>query len=282
MKNIVTAMATFTLILFASCEDGCTNENSYNFDNSATRDDGSCKSLLGCTGFNDGMDNSGTFGNTFYNSTNDILFSNEIASQSNFWNGITARVSVWYEPYGTMNAVSTSQGNIFFGYNLFYHVVNSYSANDYAVDGILAHEWGHQIQYQLNYITPSNYLTELEADAFSGFYIAAGKQFDEQQLYSYYHNTFSSGSNNYNSPDFHGTPQQRYDAVRLGMDYGIAMLNGTSFTYQQLHSRIVSDIQSMIMYQRKGEEVADKSTTIVPSSKRLEYPTGKASGVISF
>lgn len=242
---IIFAIAT---IAFESCkkEPGCTSKNSYNYDTDAEKNDGTCVPMDGCLGYRTDYSNIGSYGYTFNDVNNDNQFWDEVNRQQNFWDSIPATVYVWYEPYNVMNAVSTTEGNIMYGFNLFYHTVNN-NFGDNAVDGILAHEWGHQVQFNNGWMQQGTFLSELEADAFAGFYIAAAKQWNTSMVNGFLNSVYYSGSYDYNSPDFHGTPDQRSAAAQLGIDYGINAVNGTNYTYAQLHANFTNNIRAHIM-----------------------------------
>ena len=75
----------------------------------------------------------------------DATFQQEIATQQNFWSGIPATVQPWNDCNGP-NSYSLPSGNILYGVNLFQMLVASYGGDAGPVSGVLAHEWGHQVQ----------------------------------------------------------------------------------------------------------------------------------------
>lgn len=243
--------------LVISCKkDKCEDSNSYNYGS----EDANCITMDGCLGYSSSYSNIGSTGNTFYDANNDNQFSNEVGRQQNFWN-IPANVYVWYEPQGVKNAVSTTQGNILFGYNLFYFTVPTFG--DHAVDGILAHEWAHQIQFNYGWSSQGTLLSELEADAFAGFYIAAAKQWNQNLINGFFNSVYNSGDYNYNSSDHHGKPTQREAAANIGLEYGINYLNGAIYTYTQLHNSFTSKIKSSVLPMRIANSSSDPIDTYI-------------------
>lgn len=239
--NLLAGMILTVSLVSTSCKkDKCDDPNSYTYGS----DESNCVSMDGCLGYSSSYANIGSIGNSFYDNNNDQQFSYEVGRQQNFW-GIPANVYVWYEPQGVKNAVSTNYGDILYGYNLFYFTVPNFS--DYAVDGILAHEWAHQIQFKYGWMNQGTLLSELEADAFAGFYIVAAKQWNTNMVNGFVNSVYYSGDYNFNSSSHHGTPSQRAAAAAIGIDYGLKFLNGTNYTYAQLHSMFTSKINSSVM-----------------------------------
>ncbi len=250
------------MLLATSCKkDSCDDPFSYNYG----EEESNCVSMDGCLGYSTSYSNIGSLGNTFYNNYNDNKFSQEVDRQQSFWN-IAANVYVWYEPPGIKNAVSTTNGNIHYGYNLFYHTVPNFG--DHAVDGILAHEWAHQIQFNYGWINQGTLLSELEADAFAGFYIIAAKQWNANLINGFINSVYNSGDYQYNSSNHHGTPNQRTAAAAIGIDCGSEFLNGTNFTYTQLHTKIINKIMSSVLRTSSSNEAEDKYISEIADGKR--------------
>lgn len=226
---------------------GCRNSKSFNYNPSAEVDDGTCKEMAGCLGYASGFSNSGSLGVTLNNPYWDQKMSGEIAIQRNFYNGIPATVYILYEPsVDYKNAYATPEGNILFGFYMFYYTVQVYG--ELPVAGILAHEWGHRVQFTYNwneYYKPEH--RELEADAFSGYYMALAKQYAWSQIQSYYANVYSTGDYFFSDPSHHGTPDQRLQAAYLGVTTAInAMRNNTQYSYLQLHQIFFGTIKTTI------------------------------------
>ncbi|RIJ41436.1 hypothetical protein [Pontibacter oryzae] len=92
--------------------------------------------------------------------------------------------------------------------------------------GILAHEWGHQVQFN-NYErwygprqnTPeATRKTELEADVFSSYYMThkRGATYNWKRAAEFFELFYNIGDCSFTSSGHHGTPNQRLAASRLG------------------------------------------------------------------
>lgn len=238
-------------VTFPSCDlfktKGCTNPNSFNYDKNADKDDGSCSDMSGCLGYNSGFSNSGMLGVTLHNTYYDQKMNEEVSLQRSFFNGISANVFILYEgDYSQRNAYASSNGQILFGYHMFYYTISKY--NELAAAGILAHEWGHRAQQSLGWNSNNkNPEIELEADAFSGYYMALAKSFAWSQIQGYYSSTYATGDYNFNSPSHHGTPDQRLASAYLGVQTAIdAVNNEKTYNYEELHDIFMSTITSEI------------------------------------
>src|SRR5699024_2029667 len=87
-------------------------------------------------------------------------------------------------PGSTYNAISYSTGKIYYGYAIFADA-KSKSADNIVNAMILAHEYGHQLQYA--YGLPSVQEStarpnELEADGFAGFYLRMPSGFNKSSF----------------------------------------------------------------------------------------------------
>lgn len=242
---------------------GCRQIGSFNYNPLAEEDDGSCMAMQGCLGYASGLTNSGTLGTTLGNAYYDQKMNQEVAIQRQFFNNIPANVYILYENSAeNRNAYATQDGKILFGYHMFYTIVNTHG--ELPVAGVLAHEWGHRTQYTYNWRYQRNAQQELEADAFSGFYMALAKQYAWSQINSYYVNVYESGDYNFNSPVFHGTKEQRLAAALLGVQTALqVMYSGTPLSYQQLHEIFLNQIINQI-----------GGRTSAASMKTISYPVG--------
>jgi uncharacterized protein len=138
-------------------------------------------------------------------------------------------------PNSTFNAISYGNGKIYFGEAIFKWAYNRDSSNLINVM-ILAHEYGHQLQYAFNLPSVRESTArpnELEADGFSGYYLRRGYgKSTFASIATAYDAAFAIGDNNVTDPGHHGTPAQRRSAVRLGFllaDPANAKLSATSF-----------------------------------------------------
>jgi len=110
-------------------------------------------------------------------------------------------------------------------------ILEAYTAigfDDVAPQAILAHEFGHQIQFQLNLFgsgpsTPEGTRrTELMADAYSAYYLshARGATMQWKRVQQFLQVFFNIGDCSFTSTGHHGTPAQRMAAAEFG--YNVA------------------------------------------------------------
>ena len=138
-------------------------------------------------------------------------------------------------PNSTYNAISYSSGKIYYGYAIYYDA--KYQGGDIVNAMILAHEYGHQLQYIYNLPSKTEYTVrpnELEADGFAGYYLRRPEGYNKSTFYDIanaYEFAADIGDYATNSPGHHGTPSQRRSAVRLGFLLGKYELNARDFDY---------------------------------------------------
>ncbi len=175
----------------------------------------------------------------------DATFQAEVANQSNFWSGIPADVHYWNDCQSP-NSVSLPSGDVLYGVNLFQQLVSAYGGDAAPISGVLAHEWAHQIQFGYGWFTsnePTARPIELEADAFSGYYMALGESYAWTSVDDYFSALASLGDYNFNDPSHHGTPQERLAAAQLGFQTAIQQIEtNTPLTYADLHATFSSAI----------------------------------------
>lgn len=194
----------------------------------------------------------------------------EVANQRNFFQGVPAEVVILDEQHRLLrNAYASADGKIYMGKYMFYYTVKHY--NELAVAGILAHEWGHRVQYTFGFDKQlSNPELELEADAMSGYYMALNKGFEWNHIEGYFASTESTGDFAVESPQHHGTPNQRVAAAYLGVQLAIESVDTDhAFTYEELHQRIVDSLQINVTQVRDVQ---------INGSKIREIVEGKTSG----
>ena len=271
MKTLSVAFLIVLSFLSFSCKKkkGCTDPYSFNYSKDAEVNDGSCQDMGSCLGYAGGMNNSGTVGVSFYNSYYDQKMVEEIAIQRQFFQDIPANVYVLYEPSVEMkNAYASSDGNIYFGYHLLYYTVQMYG--ELPVAGVLAHEWGHRTQQIIGW---NDYYKaehkELEADAFSGFYMALAKQWAWERIEGFFQNVYASGNYLFNSPNFHGTPDQRLASANLGVTTAVyALQHGIQYSYNELHQIFFGEISTNIAHRSTGRNYHE---VIYPENMSEQY-----------
>ncbi len=130
----------------------------------------------------------------------------------------------------TANAISYSTGKIYFGETLYRQALNY---GQIVPVMVLAHEYGHQVQYRYSSV-PSVHeytarATELESDGYAGYYMRRGYGASWDEAGPGFNFAYSIGDYYTNSAGHHGTPPQRRSATRLGWYLGAYNLSATSF-----------------------------------------------------
>jgi len=265
LHQIFAISICWATVLLTSCEallkvpiPGCTDPHSFNYDPEATESDGNCLKMYGCTGYQGGYANSGHISTSIGNTYVDGLLQEEIGYQRAFFQQVPAQLLILFEPSAEFaNCYANAQGELLVGYHFFQKHIGQY--NELAVAGVMAHEYGHRVQFQhfqqgkwFNDYA-GKFQVELEADAFSGLYMALAKGAYWSEMEPYFQATFDAGDYMYNSRDHHGTPQQRMACAHLGVTAAAAILNGQLGTqYDQIHQYFIQEIRSRIA-PRSGE-----------------------------
>jgi len=138
-------------------------------------------------------------------------------------------------PNSTYNAISYSTGKIYYGYAIYADAKNK--GGNIVNAMILAHEYGHQLQYIFGLPSVSESTArpnELEADGFAGYYLRRPNGYNQTsfaQIAAAYEFAQSIGDYQTTSAGHHGTPPQRRSAVRLGFLLGQYDLSAADFDY---------------------------------------------------
>jgi hypothetical protein len=184
-----------------------------------------------------------------WNSTAVLTTSLQNSADTNFMNSqMTKIASMWGRSNPTLrfvndpsnynstyNAISYSTGKIYYGYAIYYDAKSK--GGDIVNAMILAHEYGHQLQYIFGLPTVNESTArpnELEADGFAGYYLRRPNGYNQTsfaQIAAAYEFAQSIGDYQTNSPGHHGTPPQRRSAVRLGFLLGQYDLTAAAFDY---------------------------------------------------
>jgi uncharacterized protein len=137
----------------------------------------------------------------------------------------------------TYNAISYSNGKIYYGEGIF-RDAKSKGSNNLVNVMVLAHEYGHQLQYAFGLPSVQESTArpnELEADGMAGYYLRRGYgQSTFAAIAVAYDFAYAIGDYGTTNPGHHGTPPQRKSAVRLGFllaDPANAKLSASSFDY---------------------------------------------------
>lgn len=160
------------------------------------------------------------------NSQFDAQLRSEFNAQGNFW-GIPGVQFAFLNDCGSPNALANPQDrSILFGIGMIQKLISQFG-DLVPLWQVIAHEWGHQIQFALgdSWLNASTVAPkELEADMFSGFYLSIAKS--TSNLSSSITNAFSLGDWDFNNPNHHGTPEQRARAVVAGARVALAYVQG--------------------------------------------------------
>jgi hypothetical protein len=136
-------------------------------------------------------------------------------------------------------------------------IVEAFTATgfgDVAPQAILAHEYGHHVQYQLHLFTGSNApeatrRTELMADAYSAYYLshARGASMQWKRVQQFLGVFFNIGDCSVKSSGHHGTPSQRMAAAQFG--YSVAndaQKQGHILTAQQFTALFEAQLPAIV------------------------------------
>lgn len=185
----------------------------------------------------------------YWSSSSVLLTSLQNSTDTNFMNTqMTKIASMWGRSNPTLrfvndpsnynstyNAISYSTGKIYYGYAIYYDAKSK--GGDIVNAMILAHEYGHQLQYIFGLPSVSESTArpnELEADGFAGYYLRRPNGYNQTsfaQIAAAYEFAQSIGDYQTTSPGHHGTPPQRRSAVRLGFLLGQYDLTASAFDY---------------------------------------------------
>ena len=223
---------------------------------------------------------SSQFGCGLLSSTGDVLFDQylieEVATQRFYFNDYQTEINVFDEcSPNQMNAYATADGQVLMGWYMMGNLFSKYRSA-LPIAGVLAHEMGHRLQFENGWMVqtePTDRRTELEADMWSGLYMAFAKTYSGSEIRSYFQAVFDSGDYNFNRPDHHGTRNQRLAAAAVGFDVADRIRSGrTPLSFSAIHqvflqevSRITSSvgfIPTESLGETKGEAVtSDPSVT---------------------
>jgi hypothetical protein len=120
--------------------------------------------------------------------------------------------------------VPGTRGTCLFGINLIGREMGSSEYGGVAVAGIAAHECAHIFQYFSPYYGRLKGATakhvELHADFLAGYYMGRRRQFASDRIAVFARSLFNMGDYDYNNPRHHGTPEQRFEAMKRGYEIG--------------------------------------------------------------
>jgi len=172
------------------------------------------------------------------NSTDTNFMNSQMTKIASMWGRSNPTLRFVNDPSNfntTYNAISYSTGKIYYGYAIYYDAKSK--GGDIVNAMILAHEYGHQLQYIFGLPSVSESTArpnELEADGFAGYYLRRPNGYNQTsfaQIAAAYEFAQSIGDYQTTSAGHHGTPPQRRSAVRLGFLLGQYDLSASAFDY---------------------------------------------------
>lgn len=183
---------------------------------------------------------------TLGSAADDRVFAEEVAIQQQWYQTPTTYWILDDESPERANAYANSRGYILFGVHMYRKTIAQYGG--LAVAGVLAHEGGHRIQQTAGWMASyPTVVTELEADAFSGFYMAVVKRWAWSQIEGYFANTYAAGSYYFNDPNFHGTPRQRLAAAYMGVNLAnYALTQPRPPTWAEMHAIFMQNMPQIL------------------------------------
>ena len=208
----------------------------------------------------------------------DFELSGEVIIERSFWSGIPARnVSVLNDcDVMSRNAKADPiTRDIYYGYYMYNSLVGQFGTSLPAA-GILAHEWGHLVQFNFQWFSDPARPMELEADAFSGYYMALAKGWAWSYMTTYFQAVYAFGDTNFSSPGHHGTPQERLAMARVGFDTANqAAFLGRPLTYPELHQIFYQSISRPGLATVPGQIV---DASLAPVAERIA--AGEAADIL--
>lgn len=164
----------------------------------------------------------------------DQILNAEYYQQQSFWGLPT---SAWiFDDRQSPNALSSPEYYMLFGITFIGMIWSSYGFD--AVAGVMAHEFAHQAQFRILNTNMQGQAKpyELEADAFSGFYMYFAKNSPWNNIQGYFQAIAALGDFNFTHQGHHGTPEERVNAALLGFQTADSYRQGNRQpTYHELH-----------------------------------------------
>lgn len=126
-----------------------------------------------------------------------------------------------------------NDGTVIFGVTLISHQLMADGGLGHAMPAIMAHEFGHIMQFQRMDFSPGAAM-ELHADYLAGWYMSKLVSVSMVDARQAMRALYSVGDYDFNSPQHHGTPEQRLESLMTGMQdrassIDRAFQNGSAF-----------------------------------------------------
>lgn len=165
-------------------------------------------------------------------------------------------------PYFTFNSVSIAgvdglwADKIVMGDGIM-AVYDDLGFGDVAPQAILAHEYGHQVQFNKGYVlagvapnTPeATRFQELNADAMSAYFLThkRGATLNQKRVEQFLQVFYDIGDCGFSDPGHHGTPNQRMAAARFGFELANqAQKQGQIMTPDQFQAKFLAAYPAII------------------------------------
>ncbi|HXV26588.1 MAG TPA: hypothetical protein VD862_00955 [Candidatus Paceibacterota bacterium] len=164
--------------------------------------------------------------------------------------GLSPRM-FFFDDGNAPNAMATSQvvnqmgphGTLLIGLSLVQSELADNHGEAFSLVAILAHEFAHLLQFSQRVQAPTPVM-ELQADFIAGWYLGFKSRFMYMDVQDAFRAFFSRGDYEFNSPNHHGTPEQRLAAIQSGFaaasqgaDLRQAFMAGGQFAVRLMEGR---------------------------------------------
>jgi len=209
---------------------------------------------------------------------------------------IAPSIRLWNDADGP-NAVASPHvsrkeyphGTVYVGLRLLTQELYGHGRGGTAVAGILAHEFGHILQFD-NGVRRNGKYTELHADYLAGWYLGRKNRVHVQKIEAFASSLYSKGDYNFWHPSHHGTPEERVAAMLAGFgsadlsiheayDEGNAVVRSRDVSKSKLETALFNQLDRI--YGRKIERLSDRAISrIATNTKRSVADFMKGENVI--
>lgn len=163
-------------------------------------------------------------------------------------------------------------GTVLFGADLMRDEFrNSTTRQGFAIPAILAHEMGHILQMNKN-CALSTMQKELQADFLAGYYLSVRSDLMKDKgipVYTFapeaFKSFFNKGDYEFNSPEHHGTPEQRLAAVIAGYNCDLTDIDeiyDAGKKYVQKYNNNTAGGNENSFYSKNDNSKSDNITTL--------------------
>lgn len=209
----------------------------------------------------------------------DAAIAKEFSSQQKFF-GVPGVTMTYFEDCQPNAYAEQDTKRIALGVNLIRTCLNIYKnrQGDFftmlPIYAILAHEFGHQVQFANGWMNQCNYVVneELEADMWAGYYVgnhlAIGYE-QRQTMQQFY----ELGTGDFLDPDFHGSPYQRSHAFIDGLLVAEEVSKGkVGNSFAEVRKRFVELVSVELRYPRDTSPGVFDKADIRHECDRYKFP----------